>query len=325
MRLLYFILTLGQIVILLLLAGIYLNSKISPAVLPFVNLLSLSFAPLMLLYLLLCLFWIVLWKKRGLLFLVGCVLFWTPLRAWTNFTGSPESEADLKIVSMNIKGGTMGREKIYEYLAASGADVILAQEYGEEFNIPGYIHRTNTYEITALNSKTEILKQEKIATLGNGNSFYVDIRHKGTVIRFVNVYLNPFSFEKQKMKPGDNLEKNQVKLKYILHRLLPVFKIHQKEIADIRRAIEASPYPVILCGDFNAVPFSYEYYTLGKGLTDAFVAAGNGSGTSFHDYKFPLRIDYIFASPEIVPVSYKVDRSVHLSDHFPVIAEFQTK
>ena len=50
---------------------------------------------------------------------------------------------------------------------------------------------------------------------------------------------------------------------------------------------------------------------------------GNGSGTSFHDYQFPIRIDYIFCSKSIKPVNYQVDRSVKISDHYPVIAEFK--
>ena len=61
---------------------------------------------------------------------------------------------------------------------------------------------------------------------------------------------------------------------------------------------------------------------IGKNLDDAFLKAGNGSSTSFHDFKFPLRIDYIFTSKNIIPKSYKVDYSVKLSDHYPVIAEF---
>lgn len=145
----------------------------------------------------------------------------------------------------------------------------------------------------------------------------------GKIIRIVNVYLNPFSFDKKKVKPGEDLDKNKMKVRYILSKLIPTFKIHQDEVSEIRNAIDESPYPVILAGDFNAVPNSYEYYTLGKGLTDAFVAVGRGSGTSFHDYKFPIRIDYIFTSKEIKPISYRVDRSVKLSDHFPVIAEFK--
>lgn len=319
------ILTLGHLVILALLAGTYLNAYIAPQTLVWVNLLSLLFPVMVILHFLLCCVWIVLRQKKAVFFLSCSILFYNPIKRWINFTEESTEKPNLKIVTMNIKGGSMGREAINEYLANTQADIIFGQECGSEFQIPGYSYKTTDYPIVALNSKTEIIDQGKITMTGNGNSFFADVKFNGKIIRVINLYLNPFSFEKQKVKPAEDLGKNQTKIKYVLHRLLPVFKIHQQEIADIRRAVESSPYPVILAGDFNAVPNSYEYYTLGKGLTDAFMKAGKGSATSFHDYKFPLRIDYIFTSPEIKAVSYKVDRSVHLSDHFPVLAEFNIK
>lgn len=224
---------------------------------------------------------------------------------------------------MNIKGGLMGRSEVYNYLKNTDADIIINQERGSEIEISGYPYHVNSYEILAINSKTEIIKHEKVATAGNGNAFYADVKFKGKIIRVINVYLNPFSFDKAKVKPTEDIESNKTKILYVLKRLIPTFKIHQGEVSDIREAIDQSPYPVLVAGDFNAVPNSYEYYTIGKNLTDAFVAVGRGSSTSFHDYKFPIRIDYIFTSKEIKPISYRVDRSVKLSDHFPVIAEFK--
>lgn len=111
-------------------------------------------------------------------------------------------------------------------------------------------------------------------------------------------------------------------MRTLFSHLIPTFKRHEDQVRKIRKAVDQSPYPVILAGDFNSVPNSWEYYNLGENLDDAFVKAGNGSSTSFHDYKFPLRIDYIFTSKSITPLSYKVDYSVKLSDHYPVIAEF---
>jgi endonuclease/exonuclease/phosphatase family metal-dependent hydrolase len=58
---------------------------------------------------------------------------------------------------------------------------------------------------------------------------------------------------------------------------------------------------------------------------DAFLEAGSGSGTSFHDYKFPIRIDYLFTSKEFECKSYKVNRTEKMSDHYPVLAEFSFK
>ncbi|NHX22368.1 endonuclease, partial [Escherichia coli] len=76
----------------------------------------------------------------------------------------------------------------------------------------------------------------------------------------------------------------------LIERFLPVFKAHQTQVEQIRLAVEKSPYPVVLGGDFNAVPNSYEYYYLSQNMTDSFLEVGKGLGTTFHDYKFPIRI-----------------------------------
>lgn len=323
MKLLRFFLTIFHLFILGLLAGTLLNSAVPPHLFPYLNLLSLLFPVLMIINILLCLFWIIRWKKRAFVFIILTLLFYNPISRWINFNEKNTEKPNLKIVSMNIKSGKVGLNKVYDYLANTDADLILAQEYGQEFSVPNYPFQTKKYEIVALNSKAEIIRSEKIATTGNGNSFYADIKFNGKIIRVINVYLNPFSFDKQKVKPSEDLEANQNKLRYILRTLIPTFKIHEKEVADIRKTIDESPYPTIVAGDFNAVPNSYEYYQINEKLTDAFVAVGRGSSTSFHDYKFPIRIDYIFTSKEIKPIHYRVDRSVKLSDHFPVIAEFK--
>ena len=323
MKTIRFILLLFHLGILGLLLLTLLNSVVSPEVFPYLNLLSLAFPVLMILNVLLCLLWIILWKKRAIFFVGISFILINATQRWLNYRSKNTEVADLKIVSFNIKSGTFGREKIYDYLENSGADLLVGQEYGSEFNVPGYPYRTNGAAIVATNSKTEILKMKSLDTRGNGNAIYTDVKFKGKIIRVINIYLNPFSFDKAKVKPSESFDKNETKIKYILRTLIPTFKIHQKEIDVVREAIDASPYPVIVAGDFNAVPNSYEYYTIAKNLTDAFVAVGRGSSTSFHDYKFPIRIDYIFTSKEIKPIRYRVDRSVKLSDHFPVIAEFK--
>lgn len=323
MKLFRFVLTLIHVFIIVLLGGTLLNDYVAPRVFPYVNLLSLAFPVLMILNVLLCLFWIILLKKRALFFIGASVMMITPIKRWVNWNSKIVEKPNLKIVTFNIKGGQLGKEKIDDYLKSINADIILTQEGKKGFALTGYQQTSKDYEIVALNSKTEIMKEEKLATFSNGNAFYADIKFNDKIIRVVNVYLNPFSFDKQMVKPVGDLQEDKAKVKDIVRKLVPTFKIHEKEIVDIRKAIENSPYPVILAGDFNSVPNSYEYYELGKGLTDAFVEVGRGSSTSFHDYKFPIRIDYIFTSKEIKPVSYRVDRSVKLSDHFPVVAEFK--
>ncbi len=324
MGIIRFLLTVFHSLAIVLLLGTLLNDYIPPIIFPWFNMLSLAFPVLMILNVGMILLWIVLWKKRAVVFLLLSLFLINPVKRWINFSTTKEQRGNLKIVSLNTKGGLLyGYEKIYDYLKNTDADIILAQEYSTEFNVQGYQYQTDSYEIVALNSKYKIIRQGKIATVGNGNSFFADVEVHGKTIRLINVYLSPFSFEKGKVKPTEDLDQNKVKLRYVIRKLVPTFKNHQDEVADIKKAIAESPYPVILAGDFNAVPNSYEYYQIGKNLKDVFVETGTGSATSFHDYKFPIRIDYVFCSPEIKPVSYKVDRSVKLSDHYPVITEFK--
>ena len=327
MKIIRFILLLFHLGILGLLLLTLLNSVISPEVFPYLNLLSLAFPVFMILNVLLCLLWIILWKKKAIFFLLFSLLFYNPVKRWINFSFPEKETANFKVITLNVESGIRGEDMIRKYMEEEKANIIFFQESRFHVNLTLHIDKFPNRafcNIAEVQTNCKILKQEVIFdNTFQGTSFYTDIEFKGKIIRVINVYLSPFSFDKDKIKPAESLDKNEGKVKYVLRTLIPTFKVHQREIDAVRKAIDASPYPVIVAGDFNAVPNSYEYYTIGKNLTDAFVAVGRGSSTSFHDYKFPIRIDYIFTSKEIKPIRYRVDRSVKLSDHFPVIAEFK--
>jgi len=315
--------------VLLLLLGMLLNAYVPPKVFPWFNLLSLGFPVLMIGYVLMIFFWIFSWKKRAFVFMLFGLIFINPVKRWVNISSDKKEITDLKIVSFNTKGGKFGLKNIEKYIDQQNADVVLFQEDGEQrYDLNGLKTEKTNY-IVSVYSKHKIIAQKELIR-GNYEFFnayadQTDIEIKGKIYRFVNVYLQPFKFEKSMVKLNGDSEQDERKLKDIVKRLIPTFQLHQEQIEIIRKSIDNSPYPVIVAGDFNSVPNSYEYYHLGKDLNDVFTEVGNGSSTSFHDYKFPLRIDYIFASKSIKPVSYKVDRSVKISDHYPVIATFSLK
>ncbi|REC42374.1 AP endonuclease [Chryseobacterium pennipullorum] len=251
--------------------------------------------------------------------------FMQPVKRWVNYSAEKKGNADIKVVSFNTKTGMKDRAEVNAYLKAQEADVILLQEdAGKSYGLKGYEIVSPNGVLTVL-TRHKIISQKVLRPQDDDDKIpgmQIDIEIQGKIYRFIDVYLFPFKFEKQMVKLNGDTDANEQKVKDIVKRLIPTFKTHQDQVSLIREAVENSPYPVILAGDFNSVPNSYEYYHLSEDLQDAFLTAGKGSATSFHDYKFPIRIDYVFSSKSLQAVSYRVDRSVSLSDHYPVISEF---
>ena len=308
--------------------GVLLNAYVPPKIFPWFNLLSLGFPVLIIGYVLLTFFWIFSWKKRAFVFMFLGLFFLNPVKRWVNYSTDHKEIADLKVVTFNIKAGTSGYKEIKKYLDSQNADIIFLQEFGDGDLILNNLEGKKHTNVIKLYTKYKIISRKNLLDKTDNNFFaahseQIDIDIKGKTYRLINAHLESFKFEKQMVKLNGDGNDDKQKLKDIVKRLIPTFKIHQKQVQTIRKSIDESPYPVILAGDLNSVPNSYEYYHLGKGLNDAFFEVGKGSGTSFHDYKYPLRIDFIFTSPSIKPVTYHVDRSVNLSDHFPVISTFK--
>ena len=305
-----------------------LNAYIPPKVFPLLNLLSLAFPFLMIANLLLCVFWIFSWRKRAFVFLLISTLFLTPVRRWINYSEPKSEKADFKVLTFNNKYNDYGLEEVKNYIKSFNADVIFLQESGysglgnsdfEEMKYSLHNRRISFF------SKYQIVEQDTIPLIDKGKSVYADVIIKGKRIRFINVYLEPFQLHKSMVKPTEDLEENGTKAKSLVRRFMPIFKKHEEQVQILKNFIEKSPYPVILAGDFNSVPNSYEYYTISGVLKDCFLESGKGFGTSFHDYKIPIRIDYVFSSENLKSTYYQVDRSRKLSDHYPVLVKFSLK
>lgn len=300
-----------------------MNAYIPPSVIGMLDLLSLAFPILMIINVLLVIFWIISWKKRAAVFLVLSLFFIIPTRRWINYTAEKKETPNLKLISLNGKFGKLGDDNIFNYLNEQHPDVVFFQEYDNKKPLDGFKYFENSRPITKIQSKFPIIESGEIKTdANNAVCMFADIKIDSKIIRFVNVYMEPFFLDKKMVRPTKDMGVNEEKAKKVLHMLVPTFKKHQTQIDQIKDFINQSPYPVIIAGDFNAVPNSYEYYKISEDLQDVFLKVGKGSGTSFHDFKFPIKIDHVFASKSILPISYKVDRSVKISDHFPIIAEF---
>lgn len=267
--------------------------------------------------------WIITWRKRAIVFLLLSLFFFIPSQRILNYHPKENNTGNLKVITFNTKNGSYdtssSKTPVADYIEKHNPDIVLVQENHQGLGEGDSVKSP----VIQLSTKHKILdRKHLINDNSNGHSFYADIEVRGKIVRVINVYLQPFQLQKSMVKPTLDAAADQAKAKKLIFRLVPTFKAHVNQVHQIREAVESSPYPVILAGDFNSVPNSWEYFNLVKGLKDPFLEVGHGLGTSFHDYKFPIRIDYIFTSESIKPVSYQVDRSETMSDHFPVIATF---
>ncbi|MFN0083693.1 MAG: endonuclease/exonuclease/phosphatase family protein [Ferruginibacter sp.] len=139
-----------------------------------------------------------------------------------------------------------------------------------------------------------------------------------------NIHLQSLKFSDTNRQyiedPTLNGELDVEKSKNILSKLRTGFIKRKLQSERVKNALDKSPYPVILCGDFNDVPNSYAYNMIGRGLKNAFAEKGSGIGRTFYGISPTLRIDNIFAAKQF-EVEQFIRIKKKLSDHFPIIAD----
>lgn len=96
-------------------------------------------------------------------------------------------------------------------------------------------------------------------------------------------------------------------------------RVQAERIVDLL-GLPAPPRPTVLVGDMNATPGTPELATLTARLVDAWAAAGQGDGRTFDATTPHARIDYVLATPDLVPRAAWV-LPTDASDHRPVAAE----
>jgi endonuclease/exonuclease/phosphatase family metal-dependent hydrolase len=146
-------------------------------------------------------------------------------------------------------------------------------------------------------------------------------------IRVFNIHLQSLRFSKSNLKyietPTVEDENAAIKeSKNIIRKFKKGFLKRQVQADRIRAEIDKSPYPVIITGDFNDVPNSYAYYTIGKHMNNAFVEKGSGLGRTFSGISPVLRIDNIFVDEKMNVLQFNLVKK-KLSDHFPIFADVE--
>lgn len=266
-------------------------------------------------------------------------------------------EDPLSVMSYNVrvfdyydwKGNKDGRNRILDLMRGENCDIYCMQEiyfdskgdFLSEDSLKRTVKSRNAHiEITkTLNqkkhfgywgigtfSKYPIVGKGKVDFPRKGNNvcIYTDLRIGPDTIRVYNMHLQSIHFGKEDYKFLQDLKADKEteeieSSKKILRRLKRAFQRRGPQVDLIKASINASPYPVIVCGDFNDPPASYTYQQLAKGLKDAFREKGNGFGKTYNGIFPSLRIDYILFSESMRCAEFETLPEEH-SDHHAVRA-----
>lgn len=210
-------------------------------------------------------------------------------------------------------------------------------EFLKKLNYPDYFYSYNSKEDywgyahfgIIIFSRYPIINKKTISYYPNNyNSIfqYIDIVKGEDTIRVFNIHLQSLRFSRSNLKyidePSIEEEKTLKESKSILGKFKRGFLKREEQANRIRAELVKSPYPVILTGDFNDLPNSYAYHTIGGSMKNAFVENGAGLGRTFSGISPVLRIDNIFADSRFEVKQFK-RINIKLSDHFPIFADVQ--
>jgi endonuclease/exonuclease/phosphatase family metal-dependent hydrolase len=152
----------------------------------------------------------------------------------------------------------------------------------------------------------------------------------GKIIRVFFLHLTTFGLSDKDKEYIDDAKKNRTVLeedlqvsKSFVEKFKTAYAERAAEADKAVKIIEASPYPVIVCGDFNDLPGSYTYTRIRGKLNDAFLDKGRGLGRTYNSISPTLRIDHFFYDAKALKLIGFDCPSTILSDHNPIITNFE--
>lgn len=323
----------GNVLAAFLLLVSFILPYLPPKTFPTLSLLSLVVSLLIIVNIAFAIYWAVQFRRR--FFVSFAVLFISYFYFNVFYEVSTEGDVSnykntLSVLSYNVRlfnayeknPETDAKQIISEILAAENPDIVCVQEYYKPNTID-----FSTYPYQYIHFKSEKAKLghaifSKYPLVNTGafdfketynNTLYADVVKNNDTIRVYSLHLQSLGIIPRVsfLQESDN-EKLRKRVSRALEK-------QQNQVAAILAHKKHTAHPVIICGDFNNTPFSYSYRKLKEGMRDAFRERGNGLGTTFKFEKYPMRIDYIFASEGLDILSFDTVEQT-FSDHYAIRA-----
>lgn len=205
--------------------------------------------------------------------------------------------------------------------------LVTIQKHFPEFHMASVNYqptpRSGSYGLLII-SRFPIISSHAINHHKRALGLQTDLLVGSDTLRLINVHLQSIRLtaEKRFLHPSQIVDTEATDQLLegghsLLTKMRKAYRIRSPQVDLLRQQISASPYPLILCGDFNDVPVSYTHHQLTQQLHDSGAATGHGVQRTFAEGRMPLRIDYILADKKFKAGQYQVHQ-VPFSDHYPV-------
>ncbi|MDP2189343.1 MAG: endonuclease/exonuclease/phosphatase family protein [Sphingobacteriaceae bacterium] len=316
----------------------------------------LSF-PMLLIHLGFIIWWSLGRSKKVLLSLITVVLGWPVNNATVQWSpGTKSSENSLTIMSYNVGNFREGGEKkathenIRQIINSTQPDLICFQEYqsrnrktGDFSDIlfdeldyqQGYFEKVigNAdwgFSGLAIFSKYPILSKNYLPFQNEhtvNGCIYVDVLVGIDTVRVINIHLQTNRLQREELEyvrgiqVNPDAESGRGILK-VMAKIKAAALARASQAETVAALIDSTPYPILLCGDFNDLPASYAYHQVKRHLQDSFVKKGNGTGNTYAGVFPSFRIDQVFVDPRFKVKTHRVIKQRH-SDHFPVVVTLE--
>lgn len=347
----------NTLAIIALLIG-YLAAWIKPSFYWPIAFFGLAYPFLVIINFLFFIYWVFRRRWFALIPLLSIGIGYNTVLNYIQFGNSPNdsTENTLSVISYNAhlfkpiktnKYDKKSRHEMLDMLLSENADVLCFQEFYYRkkgaYNIKDSIQKIGNYKYfkqqlfdstdnermsLAIFSKYKIINFDVINFHDRPHAnmcIYADVIKNNDTIRLFNIHLQSISFQPEDyeyLNQVKNVETDMQSNKRIGARLKKAFLLRGSQAEDVKELIEDSPYPVIVCGDFNDTPASYSFNIISNGLKNAFREQGSGVGVTYNGAFPNFQIDYLLCTEQLDVTKFKIIKKKY-SDHYPVSATFK--
>ena len=290
-------------------------------------------------------YWLIIRRWHWLLLPLITILCCIPYIGTIYQFGSPDELAEkkpgLKIASYNV--ALFGRETsgfmaldILSEMKKQKVDILCFQEYsdhsGDKVNSESYKEYFPYMVIgqsdMVIYSRYPIVRSKNIPfDMTNNSAMWVEIKINNQVVRVYNAHMettgiNSMLHRAVKAEAATGIEIHSNTLLEAIYGSYTIGMMARAGQANILAMdMRESEVPVIVCGDFNDVPYSYVYNTMKGDLVDGFKECGSGWMYTYRGTK-SVRIDYIFHDKIFKGLTY-YKKNLTYSDHYPVFMKLE--